>query len=88
MHSSMHYEITTKSIQLFAESVQNPNMHYEIVYCTHSGRLGCPAREKGCAVTLGTSASKMVPRSFRWMLCVETSTHITPSMGPTPQALA
>jgi hypothetical protein len=27
MHSSMHYEITTKSIQLFAESVQNPNMH-------------------------------------------------------------
>ena len=24
MHSSMHYEITTKSIQLFAESVQNP----------------------------------------------------------------
>ena len=32
MHSSMHYEITTKSIQLFAESVQNPNMHYEIFY--------------------------------------------------------
>ena len=32
MHSSMHYEITTKSIQLFAKSVQNPNMHYEIFY--------------------------------------------------------
>jgi hypothetical protein len=32
MHSSMHYEITTKSIQLFAESVQNPNMHYENFY--------------------------------------------------------
>ena len=31
MHSSMHYEITTKSNQLFAESVQN-NMHYEIFY--------------------------------------------------------
>ena len=42
MHSSMYYEITTKSIQLFAESVQNPNMHYEIFYALWASLLYWP----------------------------------------------
>jgi hypothetical protein len=32
MHSSMHYEIANKTRLFFAESVQNPNMHYELFY--------------------------------------------------------
>lgn len=33
MHSA------SSTIQLFAESVQNPNMHYEKVYCKRLNRL-------------------------------------------------
>ena len=51
----MHYEITTKSNQLFAESVQNPNMHYEKVFCVMTVHSEW-AREKGDDVNgkLGT----------------------------------